>query len=55
MRCSPAQYGVLFRSRYLYDIDSVNVALALSTTRSTVHQPHPPDTFSMSNWGGWRG
>jgi hypothetical protein len=35
----------LFRSRYLYDIDSVNFALALRRFDPTVHQPHPPGYF----------
>ena len=33
------------RSRYLYDIDSVNFALALGRFDPTVHQPHPPGYF----------
>jgi len=35
----------LFRSHYLYDIDSVNFALALKRFDPTVHQPHPPGYF----------
>jgi Protein of unknown function (DUF2723) len=35
----------LFRSHYLYDIDSVNFALALKRFDTTVHQPHPPGYF----------
>ncbi len=35
----------LFRSRYLYDIDSVNFALALKRFDPSVHQPHPPGYF----------
>src|SRR5882672_3851129 len=35
----------LFRSHYLYDIDSVNYALALDRFDPTVHQPHPPGYF----------
>jgi Gpi18-like mannosyltransferase len=34
-----------FRSHYLYDIDSVNFALALKRFDTTVHQPHPPGYF----------
>jgi len=34
-----------FRSRYLYDIDSVNFALALRRFNPGVHQPHPPGYF----------
>jgi hypothetical protein len=34
-----------FRSRYLYDIDSVNFALALKRFDPSVHQPHPPGYF----------
>jgi hypothetical protein len=32
----------LFRSHYLYDLDSVNFALAIGRFDPTVHQPHPP-------------
>jgi 4-amino-4-deoxy-L-arabinose transferase-like glycosyltransferase len=35
----------LFRSHYLYDIDSVNFALALDHFDPTVYQPHPPGYF----------
>ena len=35
----------LFRSHYLYDIDSVNFALALRRFDPSVHQPHPPGYF----------
>jgi hypothetical protein len=35
----------LFRSRLLYDIDSVNFALALGKFDPSVHQPHPPGYF----------
>ena len=35
----------LFRSRYLYDLDSVNFALALDRFDVAVHQPHPPGYF----------
>jgi hypothetical protein len=34
-----------FRSHYLYDIDSVNFALALKNFDPAVHQPHPPGYF----------
>jgi hypothetical protein len=34
-----------FRSHYLYDIDSVNFALALKRYDPSVHQPHPPGYF----------
>jgi len=34
-----------FRSHYLYDIDSVNFALALKRFDPSVHQPHPPGYF----------
>src|SRR5882672_5454324 len=36
---------LLFRSHYLYDIDSVNYALALDRFDPVVHQPHPPGDF----------
>jgi hypothetical protein len=35
----------LFRSHYLYDVDSVNFALALRRFDPSVHQPHPPGYF----------
>ena len=34
-----------FRSHYLYDIDSVNFALALDRFDPSAHQPHPPGYF----------
>jgi len=36
---------VVFRSHYLYDLDSVNFALALRRFDPGVHQPHPPGYF----------
>ncbi len=35
----------VFRSRFLYDLDSVNFALALQRFDPAVHQPHPPGYF----------
>lgn len=35
----------LFRSHYLYDVDSVNFALAIGHFDPAVHQPHPPGYF----------
>src|SRR5260370_42664624 len=35
----------IFRSHYLYDIDSVNFALALDHFDPRVYQPHPPGYF----------
>jgi hypothetical protein len=35
----------VFRSHYLYDVDSVNFALALQRFDPSVHQPHPPGYF----------
>jgi hypothetical protein len=35
----------VFRSHYLYDIDSVNFALAMRRFDPHVHQPHPPGYF----------
>jgi 4-amino-4-deoxy-L-arabinose transferase-like glycosyltransferase len=40
-----------FRSHYLYDIDSVNFALALRRFDPAVHQPHPPGYF-LYIWAG---
>ena len=34
-----------FRSHYLYDLDSVNFALAMRRFDPRVHQPHPPGYF----------
>jgi hypothetical protein len=34
-----------FRSHYLYDLDSVNFALAIGRFDPQVHQPHPPGYF----------
>jgi hypothetical protein len=34
-----------FRSHYLYDLDSVNFALALRRFDPAAHQPHPPGYF----------
>lgn len=34
-----------FRSHYLYDVDSVNFALAMQHFDPRVHQPHPPGYF----------
>jgi hypothetical protein len=36
---------VLFRSHDLYDLDSVNFALALRRFDPSVHQPHPPGYY----------
>lgn len=35
----------LFRSHYLYDLDSVNFALAMGRFDPATHQPHPPGYF----------
>jgi 4-amino-4-deoxy-L-arabinose transferase-like glycosyltransferase len=43
--CAIALSRFAFRSRYLYDIDSVNYALALDHFDPAVHQPHPPGYF----------
>src|SRR5438876_12034658 len=43
--CAVAITRFAFRSRYLYDIDSVNFALALNRFDTSVHQPHPPGYF----------
>ncbi|HZQ54675.1 MAG TPA: glycosyltransferase family 39 protein [Bryobacteraceae bacterium] len=36
---------IAFRSRVLYDLDSVNFALAMRHFDPTIHQPHPPGYF----------
>jgi hypothetical protein len=36
---------LLFRSRDLYDLDSVNFALGMQRFDTRVHQPHPPGYF----------
>jgi hypothetical protein len=43
--CAVALTRFLFRSHYLYDIDSVNFALALDHFDPTIYQPHPPGYF----------
>jgi hypothetical protein len=43
--CGIVATRVLFRSRALYDIDSVNFALALRRFDPMTHQPHPPGYF----------
>src|ERR1700749_2372903 len=35
----------VFRSHFLYDLDSVNFALAIKRFDPRVHQPHPPGYF----------
>ena len=43
--CLVALTRFFFRSHYLYDIDSVNFALALDHFDPTTYQPHPPGYF----------
>lgn len=43
--CAVALTRFLFRSHQLYDIDSVNFALALGRFDPRAHQPHPPGYF----------
>ena len=43
--CAVAATRLVFRSRLLYDLDSVNFALALRRFDPAVHQPHPPGYF----------
>ncbi len=45
LACAVAISRYLFRSHYLYDLDSVNFALALERFDPRVHQPHPPGYF----------
>lgn len=40
-----------FRSHYLYDLDSVNFALAIRRFDPRVHQPHPPGYFLYVSLG----
>lgn len=35
----------VFRSHYLYDLDSVNFALGMQHFDPRIHQPHPPGYF----------
>ena len=37
--------ALLFRSHYLYDLDSVNFALGMDRFDPRVHQPHPPGYY----------
>src|SRR6267143_4910795 len=41
----------MFRSHYLYDLDSVNFALAMQRFDPRVHQPHPPGYFLYISFG----
>lgn len=43
----------LFRSRLLYDLDSVNFALGMRRFAPRVHQPHPPGYFLYVCLGRW--
>ena len=43
--CTVALSRFAFRSRLLYDVDSVNFALALQRFDPRVHQPHPPGYY----------
>jgi hypothetical protein len=43
--CGLIATRVLFRSRYLYDVDSVNFALGLRRFDPAAHQPQPPGYF----------
>jgi hypothetical protein len=43
--CAVAASRFAFRSRYLYDLDSVNFALGVGRFDPRTHQPHPPGYF----------
>jgi hypothetical protein len=43
--CGVAATRFIFRSHYLYDIDSVNFALGMNRFDPRVYQPHPPGYF----------
>ncbi len=43
--CAVAVSRFLFRSRFLYDLDSVNFALGIGRFDPRTHQPHPPGYF----------
>jgi hypothetical protein len=43
--CAVAASRFAFRSRYLYDLDSVNFALGVARFDPRTHQPHPPGYF----------
>jgi hypothetical protein len=45
LTCILVATRVVFRSHYLYDIDSVNFALGLQRFDPGSHQPHPPGYF----------
>jgi Protein of unknown function (DUF2723) len=45
LTCLLVATRVAFRSRYLYDIDSVNFALGLRRFDPSSYQPHPPGYF----------
>ena len=43
--CAVAASRIAFRSHLLYDVDSINFALALRRFDPAAHQPHPPGYF----------
>lgn len=45
LTCALLITRIICRSRYLYDIDSINFALGLTRFDPTSHQPHPPGYF----------
>jgi hypothetical protein len=45
LACAVAISRFAFRSRYLYDLDSVNFALGVGRFDPRAHQPHPPGYF----------
>jgi hypothetical protein len=45
MLAAVAATRILFRSHFLYDIDSVNFALGMRRFDPAAHQPHPPGYF----------
>lgn len=53
MIAATALTRIFFRSRFLYDIDSVNFALALRRFDPSVHQPHPPGYFLYVRLGAF--
>jgi len=50
LACAVAISRFAFRSRYLYNLDSVNFALGVGRFDPRAHQPIRPVTFYTSAW-----
>ena len=52
LTCAVLVTRYVFRSKLLYDIDSVNFALGMAHFNPAAHQPHPPGYFLYIWFGG---